>query len=125
VSPRTPVIPLVVALALWAVGLASSSRGLERCAADLAAPTAWGQDSSACRGGGPVDTAGLAAEDLAAGNAVTPAEARRSAEEAADGPFRSGVAGSLEPFPPAFRTLRSSPGNSPGPLYLHQRSLRC
>lgn len=124
-SPRTPVIPLALALALWAVGVASTSRGLERRAEDPAAPAAWGHDPSACPGGGLDDAAGLAAEVLAAGDAVTPAEARRIAEEAAGGPFRGGLAGSLEPFPPASPALRPSPGSPPGPLYLRQRSLRC
>ncbi len=124
-SPRTPVFPLLLALALWAVGLASSSRGLERCAADPAAPAARAQGSSVHPADEAPRPAALGTDALAAGGAVTPAEARRGAPEAAEEPCTGDFPASREPAPPPRLARRPSPGSTPGPLYLQKRSLLC
>jgi hypothetical protein len=128
VSPRTPVIPVVFALALWAGGLAASSRSLETppAAGEQVAPAAAQPAAAAPR---PerrsLPSADLAQHDLARGEPVASAETRRVTEEVrGEGPPRA-TRESLLPEAGRRTSLSFSLGPVAEPLYVHQRSLRC
>lgn len=123
-SPRTPVFPLVLALVLWAAGLAASSRGLEACAAASSVP-AGATIGQVPQGDERRAPPALAPDALLGTTTVATADGRRGAEESVVGPFSSALPRHLEPASTAARTPRPRPASSSEPLYLHQRSLRC